>query len=89
MWGEYSLSTVLADGFISEVKLNTAITAHMAIPNAPSLFYDSTLAPTINKVFTFDRQALFSSKIFREKIVDFPSHQIFRHMHEALNIHKK
>ena len=44
MWEEYSLNIVLANGFSSEVKLNTAITAHMAIPNAPSLFY-ATLAP--------------------------------------------
>jgi hypothetical protein len=32
---------------------------------------------------------LFSSKIFREKTVDFPSHRIFGHMHGALNIDKK
>jgi hypothetical protein len=34
-------------------------------------------------------KALFSSKIFREKTVHFPSHRIFRHMHGALNIDKK
>jgi hypothetical protein len=32
---------------------------------------------------------LFSFKIFCEKTVDFSSHQIFRYMHEALNIDKK
>jgi hypothetical protein len=32
---------------------------------------------------------LFSSKIFHEKTVDFPSHRIFGHMHGALNIDKK
>jgi hypothetical protein len=34
-------------------------------------------------------KALFSSKIFREKTVDSPSHRIFGHMHGALNIDKK
>jgi hypothetical protein len=37
---------------------------------------------------TVTHSGLFSFKIFREKIVDFPSHRIFGHMHEALNIDK-
>jgi hypothetical protein len=33
--------------------------------------------------------APFSSQEILQKNSDFPSHQIFRHMHEALNIDKK
>jgi hypothetical protein len=38
---------------------------------------------------TIAARAWFSFKIFRKKTVDFLSHRIFEHMHEALNIYKK
>jgi hypothetical protein len=34
-------------------------------------------------------KALFSFQQNLQNFLDFPSHQIFRHMHEALNIDKK
>jgi hypothetical protein len=34
-------------------------------------------------------KALFSSQKILQNFLDFPSHRIFRHMHEALNIDKK
>jgi hypothetical protein len=33
--------------------------------------------------------ALFSFQKFLQNFLDFPSHRIFRHMHETLNIDKK
>jgi hypothetical protein len=44
---------------------------------------------TIRGLTRKDTKALFSSQKILQNFLDSPSHQIFRHMHEALNIDKK
>jgi hypothetical protein len=54
-------------------------------------FYQKKLFTSSHRMFAHIRKhikALFSSQKILQNFSDFPSHRIFRHMHEVLNIDK-